>query len=52
MSGVGLFIIGSSITLLTGKSWIKSGFRQVIFGLLAAALTYGIGKVIGVSIAG
>ncbi len=52
MSGVGLFIIGSSITLLTGKSCINSGFRQVIFGLLAAALTYGIGKVIGVSIAG
>jgi VIT1/CCC1 family predicted Fe2+/Mn2+ transporter len=26
--------------------------RQVIFGLLAAAITFGIGKLIGVSIAG
>jgi len=52
LSGIGLFIIGSSITLLTGKNWIKSGLRQVIFGLLAAALTYGIGRIIGVTVAG
>ncbi len=51
-SAIGLFIIGSSITLMTGKNWIKSGLRQVVFGLLAAALTFGIGKLIGVSIAG
>ena len=31
---------------------IKSGFRQVIFGLIAAAITYGIGSLIGVSLAG
>ncbi len=52
LSAIGLIIIGSSITLLTGKNWIKSGFRQVIFGLLAAGLTFGIGKLIGVTIAG
>lgn len=51
-SGVGLFGIGSAITLFTGKSIWFSGFRQVIFGLMAAAITFGIGKVIGVSIAG
>lgn len=52
MSALGLFAIGASITLMTGKNWIKSGFRQVIFGLLAAVLTFGIGKLIGVSLAG
>jgi VIT1/CCC1 family predicted Fe2+/Mn2+ transporter len=51
-SVVGLFGIGSAITLLTGKSILFSGFRQVAFGLVAAAITYGIGSLIGVSLAG
>jgi len=45
-----LFGTGSAITFYTGKNIWNSGFRQVIFGILAAALTFGIGKVIGVSI--
>ncbi len=49
---VGLFGIGAAITLLTGKSILFSGFRQVAFGLAAAAVTYGIGTLIGVSLAG
>jgi VIT1/CCC1 family predicted Fe2+/Mn2+ transporter/rubrerythrin len=51
-STIGLFIIGAAITLFTGKSIWFSGMRQVIFGLMAAAVTFGIGKMIGVSIAG
>ncbi len=51
-SVVGLFGIGAAITLLTGKGVLFSGFRQVFFGLTAAAITYGIGSLIGVSIAG
>ncbi len=51
-SVVGLFGIGSAITLFTGKSVFFSGMRQVIFGLTAAAVTYGIGSLIGVSLAG
>lgn len=52
MSAIGLFLIGSAITLFTGKSIWFSGFRQVMFGLLAAAITFGIGRLIGVSVAG
>ena len=52
MSACGLFLIGASITLFTGKSVWYSGFRQVLFGLLAAAITFGIGKLIGVSVMG
>jgi VIT1/CCC1 family predicted Fe2+/Mn2+ transporter len=52
LSAAGLFLIGGSITLFTGKSLLFSGMRQVIFGLAAAAITFGIGHVIGVSIAG
>ncbi|MFZ1527984.1 MAG: VIT1/CCC1 transporter family protein [Ferruginibacter sp.] len=51
-AAVGLFVIGAAITLFTGKSIWYSGFRQVIFGLLAAAITFGIGKLIGVQVAG
>jgi vacuolar iron transporter family protein len=51
-SAIGLFVIGAMITLMTGKPWLKAGLRQVVFGLLAAALTFGIGKLIGVSLAG
>ncbi|NJC96126.1 MAG: rubrerythrin family protein [Anaerolineales bacterium] len=50
VSAVGLFIIGAAITLMTGKSVWFSGSRQVLVGIAAAALTYGIGKLIGVSV--
>jgi VIT1/CCC1 family predicted Fe2+/Mn2+ transporter len=49
-SAVGLFAIGAAITMMTGKHPIKNGLRQVIFGLATAAVTFGIGKLIGVSI--
>lgn len=51
-SAVGLFAIGAAITLFTGRSVWFSGSRQVLFGLAAAAITYGIGWLIGVSVAG
>ena len=51
-SAIGLFLIGAAITLFTGKNVWYSGFRQVFFGLAAAAITFGIGKLIGVSVTG
>ena len=51
-SAGGLFLIGAAITLFTGRNVWFSGFRQVFFGLAAAAITFGIGKLIGVSMAG
>jgi len=50
ISAVGLFIIGAAITLFTGRNLWRSGFRQMLFGLAAAAITFGVGKLIGVSI--
>ena len=50
VSAVGLFIIGGAITLMTGRSIWFSGTRQVLVGIAAAVLTYGIGKLIGVSV--
>ncbi len=52
LSTIGLFAIGAGITLFTGRGLLFSGGRQVLFGLAAAAITYAIGHVIGVSIGG
>jgi vacuolar iron transporter family protein len=52
LSAIGLFLIGSAITLFTGRSVWFSGMRQVLFGLAAAAITFGIGKLIGVNVVG
>jgi vacuolar iron transporter family protein len=47
ISTLGMFFLGAVITIYTGKSTWYSGLRQVLFGLLAAGLVYGIGRVIG-----
>ncbi|MCL5022794.1 MAG: VIT1/CCC1 transporter family protein [Nitrospirae bacterium] len=52
LSLAGLFVIGAGITLFTGRSVLYSGARQVLFGLCAAAVSFLIGRLIGVSIAG
>lgn len=46
-STIALFMIGAIITLFTGKNFLISGFRQVIFGLAASGITYLIGRLIG-----
>jgi len=50
ISTLGMFLIGAAITLFTGRSIWHSGFRQILFGISAAAITFGIGKLIGVAI--
>jgi vacuolar iron transporter family protein len=52
VSAAALFLVGAAITLMTGRNVFYSGFRQVIIGLTAALITYGIGKLIGVSVTG
>ncbi|OGR91895.1 MAG: rubrerythrin family protein [Elusimicrobia bacterium RIFCSPLOWO2_01_FULL_59_12] len=52
ISAVGLFGIGAGITLVTGRSVWVSGIRQLLVGLAAAGVTYGIGHFIGVQLSG
>jgi VIT1/CCC1 family predicted Fe2+/Mn2+ transporter len=52
ISALALFGIGAGITLLTGRDALYSGLRQVIFGLIAAGITFGLGRLIGSSLAG
>jgi VIT1/CCC1 family predicted Fe2+/Mn2+ transporter len=52
ISAAALFVIGAAITLFTGRNALYTGSRQLLFGLGAAGLTYGIGRLIGVTLAG
>ena len=45
--GLALFGVGAGIGLLNGRSGWRSGLRQVVVGGLAAAVTFGIGHLIG-----
>lgn len=50
--GMGLCLIGGAIAVFTGRSALYSAARQLALGLLAAGVTFGIGRLIGVAIAG
>ena len=50
-SACGLFALGSAITLLTHRSAVRAGARQLVIGLAAAAVTFAIGRLVGVGVA-
>jgi VIT1/CCC1 family predicted Fe2+/Mn2+ transporter len=51
-AAAGLYLIGALITLLTGRSAVYSGIRQLVFGLAAAGVTFGLGRLIGTAVGG
>jgi vacuolar iron transporter family protein len=52
LSLVSLFLVGAGVSLLTGRGAVFSGLRQLAIGAGAAAVTYAVGTVIGVGVAG
>jgi vacuolar iron transporter family protein len=52
LSGLALTAIGAGTSLFTGRSFAFSAVRQLGSGLAAAAITYGIGRLIGVAVTG
>ena len=46
-SAVGLFVLGFISSIITGLNWAWGGVRQILFGVAAAAVTYGIGHLVG-----
>jgi VIT1/CCC1 family predicted Fe2+/Mn2+ transporter len=52
ISGLALFAIGAGTSLFTGRATFASGVRQLLVGFAAAGMTYGIGRLIGVSVTG
>jgi vacuolar iron transporter family protein len=51
-SGAALFLIGAGTSLFTGRDVWFSGARQLVVGLVAAGVTFGVGRLIGVAVAG
>ncbi len=49
-AALALFAVGAGVGLLTGRSVVRGGLRQLLIGALAAAATFGIGRLIGVSV--
>ncbi len=52
LSLLALFGVGAAVSLVTGRSTLFSGLRQVGIGAGAAAVTYTVGSVVGVGVAG
>ena len=50
LSGVVLFAVGGAISVLTGRSILVSGLRQLAVGAAAAAVTFGVGRLLHVSV--
>jgi VIT1/CCC1 family predicted Fe2+/Mn2+ transporter len=51
LSAIALFGIGAALSLFTGRSAMRSGLRMLGIGVVAGAFTYGIGTLLGVSLA-
>lgn len=50
LSVAALFAVGAGVSLLTGRSLLFSGSRQVLIGAAAAIVTYVVGNLIGVAV--
>lgn len=50
LTGLALFGVGAAVSLLTGRSALYSGARQLGIGAAAAAITYLVGSLIGVNV--
>jgi VIT1/CCC1 family predicted Fe2+/Mn2+ transporter len=50
LSLIALFAVGAGVSLLTGRGTLFSGARQVGIGIAAAAVTFLVGRLVGVSV--
>jgi vacuolar iron transporter family protein len=50
LGAVALFGVGALITVITGQPALRAGLRQLAIGITAAAVTFGIGRILGTAI--
>jgi VIT1/CCC1 family predicted Fe2+/Mn2+ transporter len=50
VSGLALAVIGAATSLFTGRGMLFSAMRQLLIGYVAAAVTFGVGHLVGVSL--
>ena len=51
LTAIALFAVGATLSLFTGRAAMFSGARMLLLGSLAAAVTFAVGKLFGVSVA-
>ena len=52
LAGLALVLIGVGTSLFTGRDALSSSARQLLIGFAAAAVTYAIGRLVGVTLGG
>ena len=50
VSMVALFGVGVLVSLVTVRSWVYSGLRQLVLGMVAAGVTYAVGSLVGTGV--
>ena len=50
IAALSLFAVGGAISVFTGRPALVIGFRMIVIGAITGAITFGIGKAIGVSV--
>ena len=48
--GTALFVVGALISVFTGRNMLYSGFRMVAIGSITSAITFLVGKLIGITV--
>jgi VIT1/CCC1 family predicted Fe2+/Mn2+ transporter len=51
LAGASLFAVGAALSLFTGRGALSGGLRMLLIGSASALATYGIGTLLGVSLA-
>jgi len=50
LGALALFGVGALITVMTGQPALRAGLRQLAIGIAAAAVTFGVGRLLGTAI--
>ena len=50
LSGVAALAVGAALARFTGRSLARTAFRQLLFAAIPAAVTYGVGALVGVGV--
>lgn len=50
LSGGAMFVVGAAVGRMTARPWVLTGLRQLALGIGAAAVTYGVGSLVGVGV--
>jgi VIT1/CCC1 family predicted Fe2+/Mn2+ transporter len=45
-----LFLAGALSARFTARNWLFAGLRQLVLGVLAAAVTFGVGSLFGATV--